>query len=122
MKENGWEFRTDGDPPGGLTGDPLCGSDYLFQLYTRAMPDYSGRVTVPVLWDKQRQTIVNNESAEIIRMLNSAFDGIGATAGDYYPEPLRAEIDRINDEVYDRINNGVYKAGFATTQDAYEQA
>lgn len=118
MGEHGWTF----DRETGANGDDLYGLDYLYQLYQKADPDYSGRVTVPVLWDKQRQTIVNNESAEIIRMLNSAFDGIGATAGDYYPEPLRAEIDRINDEVYDRINNGVYKAGFATTQDAYEQA
>lgn len=118
MGEHGWTF--DREP--GASGDELYGLDYMYQLYQKADPDYSGRVTVPVFWDKQRQTIVNNESAEIIRMLNSAFDGIGATAGDYYPEPLRAEIDRINDEVYDRINNGVYKAGFATTQDAYEQA
>jgi len=122
MKENGWEFRTDGDPTGALTGDPLYGSDYLYQLYTRAMPDYSGRVTVPVLWDEKRQTIVSNESAEIIRMLNSAFDGIGAKSLDLCPEELRAEIDAINDFVYDRVNNGVYKAGFATTQAAYEEA
>lgn len=118
MGEHGWTF----DRETGANGDDLYGLDYMYQLYQKADPDYSGRVTVPVLWDKQRHTIVNNESAEIIRMLNSAFDGIGATPGDYYPEPLRAEIDRINDEVYDRINNGVYKAGFATTQDAYEQA
>jgi putative glutathione S-transferase len=118
MGEHGWTFDT--EP--GANGDDLYGLDYLYQLYQKADPDYSGRVTVPVLWDKQRQTIVNNESAEIIRMLNSAFDGIGATPGDYYPPQLRAEIDKLNDEVYDRVNNGVYKAGFATTQDAYEQA
>ena len=79
-------------------------------------------MTVPVLWDRKRETIVNNESSEIIRMLNSAFDGVGAKAADFYPAPLRAEIDRINAEVYDRVNNGVYKAGFATTQEAYEEA
>ena len=118
MCEHGWTFEA--EP--GATGDQLYGLDYMYQLYQKADPDYSGRVTVPVLWDKQRQTIVNNESAEIIRMLNSAFDGIGATPGDYYPPELRAEIDKLNDEVYDRVNNGVYKAGFATTQDAYEQA
>lgn len=118
MGEHGWTFEA--EP--GATGDQLYGLDYMYQLYQKADPDYSGRVTVPVLWDKQRHTIVNNESAEIIRMLNSAFDGIGATPGDYYPPQLRAEIDKLNDEVYDRVNNGVYKAGFATTQDAYEQA
>jgi putative glutathione S-transferase len=91
-------------------------------MYTRAKPDYTGRVTVPVLWDKKRETIVNNESAEIIRMLNSAFGGVGAKGPDFYPSPLRAEIDRINARVYDRINNGVYKSGFATSQDAYEEA
>lgn len=118
MGEHGWTFEA--EP--GATGDQLYGLDYMYQLYQKADPDYSGRVTVPVLWDKQRHTIVNNESAEIIRMLNSAFDGIGATPGDYYPPQLHAEIDKLNDEVYDRVNNGVYKAGFATTQDAYEQA
>src|SRR5690625_4062051 len=122
MTETAWGFRTDGDPTGALTGDPLYGSDFLYQLYTRAKGDYSGRVTVPVLWDEKRQTIVSNESAEIIRMLNNAFDGIGATSGDFYPEPLRGEIDSLNDFVYDRVNNGVYKAGFATTQEAYAEA
>ncbi|MDF2095479.1 glutathione S-transferase family protein [Aquibaculum arenosum] len=122
MKENGWEFRTDDDPSGAVTGDPLFGADFLHQLYTRAKPDYSGRVTVPVLWDEKRETIVSNESAEIIRMLNSAFDEAGAHAGDYYPQALRSEIDAINEMVYDRVNNGVYKAGFATTQAAYEEA
>ena len=94
----------------------------MYELYLKADPEYSGRVTVPVLWDKQRQTIVSNESADIIRMLNSAFDNIGARSGDYYPQALRAEIDEINARVYERVNNGVYKAGFATKQDAYEQA
>ena len=88
----------------------------------RRTPVYTGRVTVPVLWDKERETIVSNESAEIIRMLNSAFDNVGAMPGDYYPQALRAEIDAINARVYDTVNNGVYKSGFATTQEAYEEA
>jgi len=118
MGEQGWELR---EAPG-ATGDRLYGKHYLHEIYTRARPDYTGRVTVPVLWDKKRETIVNNESAEIIRMLNSAFDGVGAKGPDFYPAPLRAEIDRINAKVYDRINNGVYKSGFATSQEAYEEA
>ncbi|WP_366554584.1 glutathione S-transferase family protein [Aquibaculum sediminis] len=122
MKENGWEFRTDDDPSEAVTGDPLFGADFMHQLYTRAKSDYSGRVTVPVLWDEKRETIVSNESAEIIRMLNSAFDDVGARPGDYYPQDLREEIDAINAVVYDRVNNGVYKAGFATRQAAYEEA
>lgn len=119
MLEQGWPLDT-GFP--GATGDALYGLDFLYQLYLKANPEYSGRVTVPVLWDKQQQTIVSNESADIIRMFNSAFDGIGARSGDYYPEALRAEIDEINARVYDRVNNGVYKAGFATRQSAYEDA
>jgi glutathionyl-hydroquinone reductase len=118
MGKHGWELR---EAPG-ATGDRLYGSRYLHEIYTRAKPDYTGRVTVPVLWDRKRETIVNNESSEIIRMLNSAFDGIGAKEGDYYPAPLRAEIDRINATVYDTVNNGVYKSGFATSQEAYEEA
>ncbi|MBA4502573.1 glutathione S-transferase family protein [Marinobacterium marinum] len=118
MGDHGWTFA----PEPGATGDELYGLDYLYQLYQKADPDYSGRVTVPVLWDKHRQTIVSNESAEIIRMLNSAFDDVGAKPGDYYPANLRSEIDALNNSVYDRINNGVYKAGFATSQQAYEQA
>src|SRR5690606_21834195 len=94
---------------------------FLYQVYLRAQPDYSGRVTVPILWDRHRNTIVNNESSEIIRMLNSAFDGIGAKAGDYSPAELLPQIDAINSKVYDAINNGVYKAGFATSQEIYEQ-
>ncbi len=119
MLENGWTFATDYD---GATGDSLYGSDFYHEIYTRADPHYSGRVTVPVLWDKQRQTIVSNESSEIIRMLNSAFDGVGAKAGDFYPEALRTEIDAVNDWIYPQINNGVYRAGFATTQAAYDEA
>ena len=116
--ETGWSFaRAEGS-----TGDTLLGKDFLWQVYTEAEPHYSGRVTVPVLWDKQRNTIVSNESAEIIRMFNSAFNELTGNSDDYYPEPLRARIDEINARVYDDINNGVYKAGFATTQAAYEEA
>ncbi|CAI2933496.1 glutathione S-transferase family protein [Aminobacter niigataensis] len=118
MGENGWTFRTDD----GATGDTLYGLDFLHQLYTKADPTYSGRVTVPVLWDKKEKTIVSNESSEIIRMLNSAFDEWGDASLDFYPEALRREIDAMNDLVYPSINNGVYRAGFATTQAAYEEA
>jgi glutathionyl-hydroquinone reductase len=118
MAEHGWTFAH-GE---GVVADSVNEVEFLHQLYTRANPTYSGRVTVPVLWDKQRHTIVSNESAEIIRMFNSAFDGVGARPGDYYPESLRAEIDRINKRIYDTVNNGVYKAGFAGTQEAYEAA
>ena len=96
--------------------------DFLYEVYLKANPEYSGRVTVPVLWDKQRQTIVSNESSEIIRMLNEAFDGITGNTLDFYPEPLRIVIDETNALVYDSVNNGVYRAGFATRQDAYERA
>ena len=119
MLEHGWPLNSDFP---GATGDDLYALDFLYKLYLKADPDYSGRVTVPVLWDKQQQTIVSNESADIIRMFNSAFDDIGARSGDYYPAALREEIDQINERVYDRVNNGVYKAGFATRQQAYEQA
>jgi putative glutathione S-transferase len=115
---HGWEFR---DGPG-ATGDRLQGSRYLHEVYTRARPDYTGLVSVPVLWDRERQTIVNNESAEIIRMFNAAFDRVGARGPDLYPEPLRGEIDAINDLVFETVNNGVYRAGFATAQDAHEEA
>lgn len=118
MLEHGWTF----DYAEGVIEDPLYQAKFLHQIYTTADPTYSGRVTVPVLWDKQQNVMVSNESAEIIRMFNSAFDSIGAKAGDYYPKALRRDIDAINDEVYDNINNGVYKAGFATTQQAYEEA
>jgi glutathionyl-hydroquinone reductase len=116
--ETGWNFRTDE----GSTGDALFGKDTLWQVYTQSDPHYTGRVTVPVLWDKQRGTIVSNESAEIIRMFNSAFDELTGNTDDYYPEALRPSIDAINARVYDDINNGVYKAGFATTQAAYDEA
>ena len=118
MLQDGWTFHTDE----GSTGDDVNGKSKLSEIYLLANPKYSGRVSVPVLWDKQRKTIVNNESAEIIRMLNSAFDGFTNIHADYYPEPLRTEIDRVNEQVYANVNNGVYRAGFATTQGAYEQA
>jgi len=118
MGADGWSF----EPGEGVVADPVLGARYLRELYVAADPHYTGRVTVPVLWDLQTGTVVSNESAEIIRMLNAAFDGVGAAPGDYYPEPLRAEIDRINARVYDTVNNGVYKAGFATSQEAYEEA
>src|SRR5690606_5946743 len=106
----------------GCIPDTVNGARYLYEIYTKAKPDYTGRVTVPVLWDKQRQTIVNNESSDIIRMLNRAFDEFGNPDLDFYPEALRADIDAVNDVVYDTVNNGVYKAGFATKQEAYEEA
>jgi putative glutathione S-transferase len=118
MLDEGWTFET-GE---GVIADPLHNATRLHQIYTTADPLYSGRVTVPVLWDKKQNTIVSNESAEIIRMFNSAFDGLGAKTGDYYPESRREEIDAINDRIYNTLNNGVYKAGFATTQRAYEEA
>ncbi len=118
MREHGWTFIEDT----GVVADPLFQATYMHQVYTKADPNYSGRVTIPVLWDKQQNVMVSNESSEIIRMFNSAFDQIGAKPGDYYPEALRAEIDSINAHVYDNINNGVYKAGFATSQKAYELA
>ena len=119
MLESGWEFRTDFP---GATGDKLHGAEVLHQVYTRADPEVSGRVTVPVLWDRERETIVSNESAEIIRMFNSAFDAITDNAADYWPEELRSEIEEVNDRIYDTVNNDVYKSGFATTQKAYEAA
>lgn len=119
MLDHGWTFGTDFEA---ATGDSLYQHEFLYQLYLHAMPDYSGRVTVPVLWDTEQHTIVSNESADIIRMLNSAFDGVGATAGDYYPEALRSQIDELNGWIYDKVNNGVYKAGFATSQSAYDES
>lgn len=118
MKENGWTFK---DGPG-VIADPINKAEFMHQVYTAAEPEYSGRVTVPVLWDKKTGTIVSNESADIIRMFNSAFDGVGAKPGDYYPRDLRGEIDALNTRIYDTVNNGVYKSGFATSQEAYEAA
>lgn len=118
MAKDGWTF----DKADGVIPDSINNANFLHQVYTAAKQDYSGRVTVPVLWDKTTRTIVSNESSEIIRMFNSAFDDVGAKPGDYYPAPLRAEIDTLNQRIYDTVNNGVYKAGFATTQEAYEEA
>lgn len=118
MGDDGWTF----EPAEGVIADPLFNAKYFYEIYTAADPSYSGRATVPVLWDKKQNTIVSNESSEIIRMFNSAFDGVGAIPGDYYPQHLRAEIDALNERIYDTVNNGVYKAGFASTQEAYEEA
>ncbi|WP_417724476.1 glutathione S-transferase family protein [Salipiger sp.] len=119
MLGEGWTF--DADYPA-ATGDRLHGDRFLRETYLRADPGLSGRVTVPVLWDKQRETIVSNESAEIIRMFNSAFDGLTGNRDDYWPEALREAIEPVNARIYDTVNNGVYKAGFATTQEAYDEA
>ncbi|MGD1888645.1 MAG: glutathione S-transferase family protein [Cohaesibacteraceae bacterium] len=119
MYDKGWVC--DAEQPGATT-DRLFGFQHMSDVYVKADPTYSGRVTVPVLWDKQTGTIVSNESSEIIRMLNAACDGIGAKPGDHYPQALHSEIDAINERIYHAINNGVYKSGFATTQDAYEEA
>jgi putative glutathione S-transferase len=118
MYERGWTFNRDE----GSTGDPVNDASTIGDIYLKADPHYSGRATVPVLWDKTRGTIVNNESSEIIRMFNAAFDGLTGNRDDYYPQPLRGEIDAINARVYDSVNNGVYRAGFATTQEAYAEA
>ncbi len=120
MAENGWEFR----PGDEQHQDHLHNFRFMHEVYTRVAPDYTGRVTVPTLWDKKRETIVSNESAEIIRMFNSAFndlEGVNAEL-DFYPEALRPEIEEVNERVYHTVNNGVYKAGFATAQDKYEEA
>lgn len=118
MGSKGWSFH---DGPG-VIPDPVFGADYLHQVYSAAVPGYTGKVTVPVLLDLHTRTIINNESADIIRMLNVSFDELGASDNDYYPENQRSEIDAINDRVYKTVNNGVYKAGFATSQDAYDEA
>ncbi|WP_324831170.1 glutathione S-transferase family protein [Pseudomonas saxonica] len=118
MLENGWTF----DKAFGSSGDKLDDFSFLHQRYTRDTPDYTGRVTVPVLWDTQQQCIVSNESADIIRMFNTAFDGLTGNTLDLYPSSLRGEIDRWNERIYPALNNGVYRAGFATSQSAYELA
>ena len=118
MGDEGWTFQ-EGD---GVIADTINDKSLLHQVYTAAKSDYSGRVTVPVLWDKKQGTIVSNESSEIIRMFNSAFDHIGANSGDFYPMALRGEIDIVNERVYETLNNGVYRCGFATKQEAYEEA
>lgn len=119
MLSEGWEFRDDFD---GATGDRQFGLDHLREVYLKDKPDMTGRVTVPVLWDRQTDRIVSNESADIIRMFNSAFDGLTGNDDDYWPRELRDRIEEVNDRVYDTVNNGVYKAGFATTQAAYDKA
>ena len=118
MGDKGWTFAEGA----GVIADPIVNASYLYEVYVAAKPDYTGRVTVPILWDKKTNTIVSNESSEIIRMLNSAFDEAGATDVNFLPKALLAEIDTINEFVYSAVNNGVYKAGFATTEAAYKEA
>ncbi|MCL1124984.1 glutathione S-transferase family protein [Shewanella surugensis] len=118
MGDEGWTFA----PGDGVVADPILNAVNVHEIYTSAQADYTGRVTVPILWDKKTNTIVSNESPEIIRMFNSAFDAVGALAGDFSPAELLAEIDELNAFIYPTINNGVYRAGFATTQDAYDEA
>ncbi|QPT39578.1 Glutathione S-transferase, C-terminal domain [Oligella ureolytica] len=118
MGAQSWNFE---DAPG-VVADPVMNAQFLHQIYTLAKPGMSGKVTVPVLFDKKERTIINNESSEIIRIFNEAFDDLGALPGHYYPAPLRGEIDEINERIYHTLNNGVYKCGFATTQEAYEEA
>ncbi len=127
MLANGWEFKgpnqsTDAHAIDGAQVDELFNKDFMYQIYLQAKPDYSGRVTVPVLWDKQQNTIVSNESSEIIRMFNSVFNKVTGNTEDYYPLELQSEIDSLNELIYPNINNGVYRSGFATTQKAYEEA
>ena len=117
MLDKGWTFQ-EGE---GVIPDSILGSKYMHQIYTTAQKDYTGRVTVPVLWDKKKKTIVNNESSQIIRIFNSAFNNLTNNEDNYYPEKIRDQIDEINDDVYHNINNGVYKTGFATTKEAYEE-
>ena len=121
MAENGWTFANP-DGTAGCTAADVNGMRHLHEVYTKADPHYTGRVTVPALWDRKQGTIVNNESSEIIRMLNSEFDGFGEASIDFYPEALRAEIDEVNAFVYPNVNDGVYRCGFATAQQAYEEA
>lgn len=118
MLDQGWNFAA--GP--GVVADPIHHAHAMHEIYHHADPHYTGRVTVPVLWDRERATIVNNESAEILRMFNSAFDALGALQGDYYPEDLRSDIDSINERIYHTLNNGVYRCGFAVSQEAYDEA
>ena len=119
MLGDGWTFQTDFN---GATGDTLFGLPFARDIYTRAVPDFTGRVTVPILWDKAQNTIVSNESSEIIRMFNSAFDAVTSNTDDYWPSELHPQIETLNARIYDTLNNGVYKSGFATTQEAYDAA
>ena len=118
MTDEGWRF---GDYPG-ANRDDLNGATYMHEIYTKADPHFTGRATVPALWDSKRQTIVNNESADIVRMFNSGFGALAKGEIDLYPQALRSDIDALNDAIYPKLNNGVYRAGFATTQEAYEEA
>jgi len=119
MLNNGWSLASDYP---GATGDTLYDKSFLYEIYTLADPDISGRVTVPILWDKKQKTIVSNESSEIIRMFNSAFDGLTGNRLDYWPKDARSDIETLNARIYETLNNGVYRAGFATTQAAYDAA
>jgi putative glutathione S-transferase len=119
MLSDGWTFETDDH---GAAGDTLFNLAFARDIYTKADPNFSGRVTVPILWDKQRETIVSNESSEIIRMFNSAFDGITGNIDDYWPSHMRNDIEVVNERIYNTLNNGVYRCGFATTQSAYDEA
>jgi putative glutathione S-transferase len=118
MGENGWSF----EEGGGVVPDPIFNARYLHEVYTAAEPEYTGRVTVPVLWDRQTHTIVNNESADIVRMLNASFDVFATERADFHPVDLHARIEEINSRIYRTVNNGVYRAGFATKQEAYDEA
>lgn len=118
MAENGWTF----DSAPGVIPDPVNGADFVYNIYQAADPEYTGRCTVPILWDKKQKTMVSNESADIIRMFNSAFDGVGAAVGDYYPADHQDDINQLNEKIYHTLNNGVYKCGFATSQKAYDEA
>jgi glutathionyl-hydroquinone reductase len=117
--EEGWSFH--GDLPGCIP-DTVNGAEFLHQVYTKADPKITSKVTVPTLWDKEKKTVVNNESAEIIRMFNSEFNALGDSTLDFYPVELRPQIDEVNDRVYPTVNNGVYRTGFATSQEAYEES
>jgi putative glutathione S-transferase len=119
LTDQGWRF---GDYPGATGPDAINGATWMHEIYTRAEPHFTGRATVPALWDRERRTIVNNESAEIVRMFNSGFGSLADGSVDLYPEDLRGEIDALNAKIYPSLNNGVYRAGFATTQQAYEEA
>jgi len=121
MLNNGWTFVNE-ENEFGATGDSLFEKEYLYQIYQKAQPDVSTSVTVPILWDKKTNQIVNNESSEIIRIFNTGFDELTGNENDYYPETLREEIDRLNESIYHQVNNGVYRCGFAKTQEAYEEA
>jgi putative glutathione S-transferase len=118
MLEQGWNFS----PGPGVIADPIHRAHAMHEIYRHADPHYTGRVTVPVLWDREHGTIVNNESSEILRIFNDAFDALGARAGDYYPAALRSDIDAVNERIYHTLNNGVYRCGFAATQAAYDEA